>query len=107
MVAVGILASALLVVGLVVGYLGPTPSAAGIEARGGPRADEGGAEEAEEQQEKTEQRNEAFEKAKREGKTGQQRLAAAAPGAGDRDGPERSGRLRTRDSLWRSEALLR
>jgi hypothetical protein len=82
MVAVGILASALLVVGLVVGYLGPTPSAGGIEARGGPRADEGGAEEAEEQQEKTEQRNEAFEKAKREGKTGQQRLAAAAPATG-------------------------
>src|SRR6187431_1613342 len=59
----------------------PAPSEA-TEGEGGESAEEL-IEEAQEQAEGTEHRNEAFEKAKREGKTGQQRaptVTAAAPG---------------------------
>jgi hypothetical protein len=86
MVAIGLLASAFLIVGLVIGVVGPSSSSGPLEPRGGPRADEGvdegGQEEAQEQQEKTEQRNEAFAEAKREGKTGQKRLASAVAATG-------------------------
>jgi hypothetical protein len=69
----------LLVVGVVLvnGPLRPQDSP-GIEARGGPQAEEDNPnEEAEEQQEGTEQRLEAWEEAKAEGKTGQVRPKAA------------------------------
>ena len=80
---VSIIAVLAVTLGVAVVY-GPLRSPADPDAgRGGPQVDEaGGAEEAEEQLEKTEQRNEAFEEAQREGKTGQKRLAAAPAAAG-------------------------
>ena len=76
----------LAVVGLLVGvvvWAGPFGDPAGPgNGRGGPKADEGGAEEAAEQQEESEKRNAAFEKARREGKSGQTRPAAAAAAPG-------------------------
>ena len=67
---------------LIGGALAQPPTGPGLEARGGPGADQGGAEEAAEQQEGTTERLEAFTKARREGKAGQQRPieALAAPG---------------------------
>jgi hypothetical protein len=61
--------------------LAPSSAGPAAEARGGPRADDGGAAEAAEQQESTQERNEAFEEARKQGKTGQVRpnAAPAAP----------------------------
>jgi hypothetical protein len=71
-----------LVVGVAAVY-GPLRAPADPDAgRGGPKADDGGAEEAAEQAEKTEKRNEAFEEARRDGKAGQVRLAAAPAATG-------------------------
>jgi hypothetical protein len=82
----GVIVSAVAVVALVVGVAavyGPLRAPAETDpGRGGPKADEGGAEEAAEQQEKTEKRNEAFEEARRQGKSGQVRLAAAPATSG-------------------------
>jgi hypothetical protein len=82
----GAIVSVVAVLALVVGVgavYGPFRAPADPDAgRGGPKADDGGAEEAEEQQEKTEQRNEAFEEARREGKSGQVRPAAAPAATG-------------------------
>jgi hypothetical protein len=84
----GAILSVVAVVALVVGVgavYGPfrAPALADPDAaRGGPKADDGAAEEAAEQQEKTEQRNEAFEEARREGKSGQARPAAAPAATG-------------------------
>jgi hypothetical protein len=84
----GAIVSVMAVVALVVGvgavygpFRGPAPADPDA-ARGGPKADEGGAAEAEEQQERTEKRNVAFEEARREGKSGQVRLAAAPAASG-------------------------
>jgi hypothetical protein len=60
----------------------PAEPGAAIEPRGGPRADDGGAEEAAEQQEKTEKRNEAFAEARSAGRSGQVRPKAAPPATG-------------------------
>jgi hypothetical protein len=83
---VGAIVSVVAIVALVVGAAavnGPLRAPAEPDAgRGGPRADAGGAEEAAEQQEKTEKRNEAFEEARRQGKSGQVRPAAAPAAAG-------------------------
>ncbi len=76
------LAVVAVLVGVVV-WAGPFDASAGPgNGRGGPRADTGGAEEAAEQREESEKRNAAFEKARREGTSGQTRPAAvaAAPG---------------------------
>jgi hypothetical protein len=81
---VSVVAVLALVVGVAAVY-GPLRAPAPADpdaARGAPKADEGGAEEAQEQQEKTEQRNEAFEEARREGKSGQVRPAAAPAATG-------------------------
>jgi hypothetical protein len=82
----GVLVSAVAVVTLVVGVAavyGPLRAPADTDpGRGGPKADEGGAEEAAEQQEKTEKRNEAFEEARRQGKSGQVRPADAPTASG-------------------------
>ena len=84
----GAIVSVVAVLALVVGVgavYGPFRAPAPADpdaARGGPKADEGGAEEAAEQQEGTEKRNEAFEEARREGKSGQVRLAAAPAASG-------------------------
>jgi hypothetical protein len=82
----GVLVSAVAVVALVVGvaaFYAPLRAPADTDqGRGGPKADEGGAEEAAEQQEKTEKRNEAFEEARRQGKSGQVRLADAPTASG-------------------------
>ncbi len=76
----------LAVVGLLVGvvvWAGPYGDPAGPgNGRGGPKADEGGAEEAAEQLEESEKRNAAFEKARRDGTSGQTRPAAAAAAPG-------------------------
>ena len=67
----------------VVAWAGPLGAPAGSDnGRGGPRADAGGVEEAAEQQVETERRNAAFEKARRDGTSGQKRLAAAAAAPG-------------------------
>jgi hypothetical protein len=60
----------------------PLTSPAEADAGRGAKADEGGAEEAAEQQEGTDQRNEAFAAANAAGKTGQKRLAGAAAATG-------------------------
>ena len=57
-------------------------ASSGIDPRGGPKADDGGAAEAAEQAESTAERNEAFEEARRAGKSGQQRPPGAAPTTG-------------------------
>jgi hypothetical protein len=83
---IGAIVSVLAVVALTVGVVavyGPLRSSSDPDnGRGGPRADEGGAEEAAEQQEKTEKRNEAFEEARRAGTSGQKRPPGAPPAAG-------------------------
>lgn len=80
------LVSGLAIVAVGVALLGVfalrSPVAQPIEQRGDPRADEGGAEEAAEQAETTAERNEAFEKARRAGKSGQVRPAGALATSG-------------------------
>jgi hypothetical protein len=80
--AVVLLSVSILGIAGIAGYNRLSQDAVGIDPRGGPRADDGGAQEAAEQQETTEQRNAAFEAARRSGKSGQVRPAAAtaAPG---------------------------
>jgi hypothetical protein len=79
-------AAAVAFIGAVAFIAGPRSATAvdgpGELARGGPSVDDGGAEEAAEQLEKTEQRNEAFAEARREGTSGQVRPAAAPAAAG-------------------------
>jgi hypothetical protein len=78
-----ILSVAALVIGLSFGLARPVATdGPGEAARGGPGATTDDNPEAAEQGEETEKRNEAFTEAKAEGKTGQHRLAAAAPVAG-------------------------
>ena len=83
-VFVSVLAVVALTLGVAIAYgpLRPPADPNPITGRAGDKVDDGGAEEAAEQQEKTEQRNEAFEEARLKGKSGQIRPAGAQAAAG-------------------------